>query len=141
MTFSIRDAFWLPVLCLVLGVWGWDRGRLSQRIQSQQAPTLSQSQQAAVQALGSLQVPPGGTFDSYEYSALLVPQSASDPFAPGQRIATGWGLRRSMTPSDPTGQLRIADCGVWIADCGDNPSSPTFSHSGEKGASPSVPTP
>ena len=53
---STRDAFWLAVLCLVLGAWGWDRGRLAQRVQ-----VLTENFGADLYPVSP--VPPGGTFD------------------------------------------------------------------------------
>ncbi len=52
-----RDAFWLAVLCLVLGAWGWDRGRLAERVQG-----LTENFGADLDPI-STGVPPGGTFD------------------------------------------------------------------------------
>ena len=55
---STRDAFWLAVLCLVLGAWGWDRGRLSHRVE-----VLTENFVADHLDDFDHLVPPGGTFD------------------------------------------------------------------------------
>ena len=71
--FSIRDAVWLVVLALVLAVWGWDRGRLSQRVELMMNPPRSPVQ------------PPSGPAWTLTLLPYIEQQSlpaTPDPFAP-----------------------------------------------------------